>query len=586
MKTIKVCIKTLRGFIILLIISKLFDASVFASDIQTAVAQGLKAGSLNFECEIVNVERNEESVRAFSAKSFSLPYANVYVDTGLKFENNDIQTLLETIYSDLELLFEKFTKDYYRKPLEIWILQFDLERGKGFAFSFEDSHGRVITNESFVLSKDYLRPIVEIVLDRKIPVLSYGLVAYFNEANQSSRQDGRNINPGLLSFFPFYFHQEYAGAEISDHAYFWANDFINFLLRSNTGQELIQLFVEDSPLICEKQGEWFRELGIAEPEHPFWTDICMAIADPAYDFALETERIRYHFQKNFIQDHEMTDEQRKLRDSGFFCLTAPSDIENFVDTNLSLFHLLIHKLGEVVQDDAALWDWPEITYLVSETRSMQAYYDSTATMSDDNKVIIRLGSPIYYAHIHELVHSLLNPAAAKSWGKELEAKDLQRYVYLSEGLACYLSTQIHLAYIAEHSEHSKEMDPFYDTGRMREVFLEFKDEQDKETFAYKIYNNYLKKGGVLSPEVPLDYHLLEEAKVLSAFAEDPELEDERFAYLYYESWMKYMADSYGLSPVIQAFTNNQDFYEAFGMSFEESLAQWKIYIKKGIRRVY
>lgn len=205
-----------------------------------------------------------------------------------------------------------------------------------------------------------------------------------------------------------------------------------------------------------------------------------------------------------------------------------------------MLDLLIHKLGEVLQDDAALWDWPEITYLVSEARNMQAYYDSTATMSDDNKVIIRLGSPIYYAHIHELVHSLLNPAAAKSWGKELEAKDLQRYVYLSEGLACYLSTQIHLAYME-------------------------------------------KKGGGLSAQIPFDYHLPEEARVRSAFAEDPEREDERFVYLYYESWMKYMVDSYGLSPVIQAFISNHDFNKAFDMSFEESLARWKIYIKKGLK---
>jgi len=503
-------------------------------------------------------QRDEISSRIFNV--FKMETENAFYEienkedideVGAESIINEIEDLINSIISYNENLF-------VTKPI-IVITQLDIQTGKDFKEAY-NINNIVVAKFEMLDTYDLASCIIGAMSGIMDHWLLYGIAGSVMDITTDPDQlrayysDSDNLN--TLDFFGMRFMNEFNGEDTS-YAKQTAIALYKYIEDKYGFDSIVSLEPQIQINITkDMKNEWLKSIGVSN------------IYNSMYDGLF----IGYRFIDK--GDHAITiissfaEYNIVMQEDERFLLSSIDNLELFLYKNLMGVTELKERLSASKHYDKLNTDGV-IVYEIDQSLN-HSRYNSIRGLIELNTFYIES------AHIHETMHYIFQGY--------YPIQGTDSYTYLSEGLACYLSSTAtkfytyvtdplkNKSYYSEHDVISSVNERNANGQTLMNAF------ENSQVLERNLLDYYLSHGGEIGPLDDFSKSLFTDAMAYALLKTyDDNLEHAK-SYPIYESYVTYLIKNYSLDHVIEANIDCESFEEIFGKSHETIYEEWKDYL--------
>jgi len=518
---------------------------------------GEPASSLNVIYEAKH-QRDEISSRIFNV--FKMETENAFYEIENKEDIDAVSA--ESIINDIENIVKKiitYKKELFVTKPTIIITQYDIKTG----VKFEEAYcinNTVVVNFDMLESYDLTYCIVEAMSNVHDYWLLHGIAGSVMDITTDPDQlqvyynDPDNLN--TLDFFGMRFMNEFNGEDTS-YAKQTAIALYKYIEDKYGFDSIVSLEPQIQINITkDMKNEWLKSIGVSN------------IYDSKYDGLFTGYRFTKKDNYDITIISSFAEYNIVMQEDERFLLSSIDNLELFLYKNLMGVAELKERLSASKHYDKLNTDGV-IVYEIDQSLN-HSRYNSIRGLIELNTFYIES------AHIHETMHYIFQGY--------YPVQGTDSYTYLSEGLACYLSSTAtkfytyvtdplkNKSYYAEHDVISSVDERNANGQTLVNAF------ENSQVLERNLLDYYLSHGGEIGPLEDFSKSLFADAMAYALLKTYGDNVEHAKSYSIYESYVTYLVNNYSLDHVIGANIDCESFEEIFGKSHEIMFDEWKEYI--------
>ncbi|HQM97230.1 MAG TPA: hypothetical protein PK705_09515, partial [Clostridia bacterium] len=464
---------------------------------------------------------------------------------------NDIENIVKKIIT--------YKKELFVTKPTIIITQYDIKTG----VKFEEAYcinNTVVVNFDMLESYDLTYCIVEAMSNVHDYWLLHGIAGSVMDITTDPDQlqvyynDPDNLN--TLDFFGMRFMNEFNGEDTS-YAKQTAIALYKYIEDKYGFDSIVSLEPQIQINITkDMKNEWLKSIGVSN------------IYDSKYDGLFTGYRFTKKDNYDITIISSFAEYNIVMQEDERFLLSSIDNLELFLYKNLMGVAELKERLSASKHYDKLNTDGV-IVYEIDQSLN-HSRYNSIRGLIELNTFYIES------AHIHETMHYIFQGY--------YPVQGTDSYTYLSEGLACYLSSTAtkfytyvtdplkNKSYYAEHDVISSVDERNANGQTLVNAF------ENSQVLERNLLDYYLSHGGEIGPLEDFSKSLFADAMAYALLKTYGDNVEHAKSYSIYESYVTYLVNNYSLDHVIGANIDCESFEEIFGKSHEIMFDEWKEYI--------